>query len=94
MDTRTSWSKHFNLQASVRNTNDCNVAVRSDGGTRADSLSATGWVVEVGGPIDGVWHYSVWAIFETFISTPISSFLAESLALEEATLFVSNLVAI
>ena len=94
MDSRLTWSKHVDLPASVRSVSDCNVVVHSDGGTRAGSCSATGWVVEVGSPINGVWQYSILAISGTFISTPISSFLAEALALEEATLFVKKLVTV
>ena len=56
----------------------------SDGGSRKDSCSATGWMVEAIVIRNGLRHTFRIAMSGKFISPPISSFLAESIALDEA----------
>ena len=70
----------------------CNIVVHSDGGTRAGTCSATGWIVEVGVHDGCTWVFRPLVMAGTYISSPISSFHAEALALEECVLFVSRLL--
>ena len=66
----------------------CNYLVHSDGGTRKDQCSAAGWIVEVLHLQDGVWSRDLLARGGNYIHLPVSSFLAESIGLEESTFFL------
>ena len=70
----------------------CNLVVHSDGGTRSKNCSAGAWVLEVGRIEKQQWTCCVLARGGTFLSDPISSFLAEGIALEESSLLLRKLV--
>ena len=88
MDSQGSWSKHFDFPFPGVAFDSCNFIVYSDGGTRAQSCSATGWVIEVGRFVDEAWDFRPLVMSGRFFATPISSFQSEALALEECTLFL------
>eukprot|EP00959_Pyramimonas_sp_CCMP1952_P435224 9113300-Pyramimonas_sp.AAC.1 len=92
MDSQRSWSKRFGNSSQGVALHSCNVLVHADGGTKAQSCSATGWVVEVGRFIDGAWNFGPVAMSGSFFATPISSFQAEALALEECAVFLQKLL--
>eukprot|EP00973_Karenia_brevis_P085365 11846863-Karenia_brevis.AAC.1 len=84
MDSKQSWRKHrqVDLPAHAR------VIAFSDGGTRLD-CSAIGWAVGFV-RADGCF---VPAIIEgVFLESPVNSFLAEAMALENATLEVRKFI--
>ena len=54
--------------------------------------SASAWIMEVGLLHNGSWDYKPLAMGGTFFSRPLSSFLAETLALEECTLFLKRIL--
>ena len=58
-----------------------NVWIFSDGGTPLDCL-ASAWVI---GVLDEELHFKPWVTGGIFYAKPISSFLVEAIALEEAT---------
>lgn len=64
----------------------------SDGGTRRDSCSAIGWFVEAIVVRDGLRHTFPVAMSGKFLSSPISSFTAECIALDEAIVFLVNFI--
>ena len=71
----------------------CNVRVNSDGGTRRHRCSGSAWVLEVGMLTENLeWLYKPIAMSGTYFPEPVSSFSAESWALEEATEFMKRLL--
>ena len=76
-----SWSQYLPAPIQDFQPGKANFICQSDGGTRSNSCSATGWIVEA------VHHSEIVfpvAVGGTHISSPLSSFAAEALALDEA----------
>ena len=71
---------------------DCHLIIHADGGTRAHQCSASTWIVEVAAKLGNVWMYKLLAMGGTNFGDPISSFLAEGIALEEGSIFIRKLV--
>ena len=88
MNMGRSWSETLPWPFPGASVEECNIAVHSDGGTRAESCSAAAWIVEVG--YRG--NFAAYAMAGTYMSAPVSSFTAEAIALNEASAFVHNLL--
>jgi len=88
MDVKETWARHMEWPFEGASIMECNVVVHSDGGTRANNCSAAAWVVEVGLFRAGKWKYHTLAMSGTYLDHAVSSFLVESIALEEASLFL------
>ena len=89
MEKREGWMQTFRHDVDLGN---ANFICHSDGGTRQGNCSASGWfieaVIEAGGQSQRVPS----AMSGTFLSQPISSFTAELIALDEAILYMYQLV--
>ena len=92
MDAQRSLEKQYGWPFEDCNLSACNILIHSDGGTRLNCCSSFGWILEVCRLIDGIWEFKPLMMRGTYLSEPISSFLAETLALEEASLFVVKLL--
>ena len=92
MDLGESWRHCNDWPCPGRDIDDCRLVIHSDGGTRARNCSASAWVAEilVDSP-SGIQTHRL-ASGGTYINNPISSFLAEAMALEESTLFICKLL--
>ena len=87
MDRAASWENHFVPPIGGFCVSEANYICHSDGGTRAESCSATGWILEaVARRGDSIIIFPV-AMKGIYIENPISSFLAETIALEDAVTF-------
>ncbi len=75
----------------VNEINDCNFVVHSDGGRRQGSSSSSAWIVEAGVISQGRWEYKPYIMGGTCHPRDVSSFTAESLALEEASLVLKRI---
>lgn len=82
MDIKRDWAEYFMLPNSFRSKS-VNIVGHSDGGTRAESCSAAGWVVEAIMEQDGETQIATVALCGTYFKEPISSLLAEAIALED-----------
>ena len=90
MDRKSSWGRTW---ANVPE--DClefSLLAFSDGGRRNDKCSASAWAVAVGYPSGISWDYNLLEAGGIFHDQATNSFLAETLALEMATLAVRRLV--
>ena len=76
----------FPLPSCVLGERACNYTFHSDGGTRAEMCSGTGWTMDVCVTMPGrdAGTHRV-AAAATFLAQPISSFTAECIALDQAT---------
>ena len=92
MDQCRSWSKTFDWPFNARHPTDCVFVVHSDGGRRCSSCAACAWIVEVGHRFEGKLVIEPLAMSGTFMNFDVSSFVAETLALQDAILFVYNFV--
>ena len=92
MDSARSWSKSFTWPFPGMSISDCNLAAWSDGGSRRYRCAASAWIVEVGAYEHGAWKFHPLAMGGAYFNTPISSFHAECLALEECSLFLRNII--
>ena len=68
------------------------IVAHSDGGTRPGCCSAATWIIEVGFLENGTWMYKMAAMGGKYMSPPVSSFLAESIALEECSLALKSVL--
>ena len=69
---------------------DANYICHSDGGTRADSCSAVGWIIEAVVYRGEYKHTFPIAMSGKFLAQPISSFTTEAIALDEAISYLSG----
>ena len=69
-----------------------NLICHSDGGTREGSCSASAWILEAVFLEDGLPTVRPIARGGKYLSAPISSFLAETIALDEATAHMAGLI--
>ena len=90
MDERKSWAKVFPERADV--SPEANFLVHADGGTREGRCSAAAWCIEAVHVRGQTQARSVVLIAGTFISDPVSSFLAETIALDEAVQALDTLL--
>ena len=89
MDERKSWYQCFPFEPA--DLERCNLTIHTDGGTRANSCSAAAWCIEAVVRRGQYETTTTLMIAGTNIATPISSFTAEALALEEAALAVTKI---
>ena len=85
MDMQHSWFQRCTPPIESFGVSGCNLIIHFDGGTRAGNCSASAWYIEA-----RVLHQGVFILFPlvmggTYVEEPISSFLAESLAFDEAS---------
>ena len=92
MDRKESWSEDFQMALPGGSLTNCQIVAHTDGGTRIAQCSATGWVVELGTQIRDEWQFFKIAMGGTYLTEPISSFTAESLASEECSVFVRRFI--
>ena len=83
MDRAASWEKHIEPPLVDFVTHEANYICHSDGGTRAGSCSAAGWVIEAVVTRDSQTVLFPVLMKGIYIKDPISSFLAEAIALED-----------
>ena len=89
MDTKRSWHQKFIDGSQGWEADEVNLVVYSDGGTRANSCSAGAWYIEAHFEKRGKPTVMPVAMAGTFLETPVSSFTAEIIGLDEAVSFVS-----
>ena len=92
MDMQCDWQKRFEVSNLDLDLNETNIVAHSDGGTRAEKCSAASWFVEAVTFRGGSEKRFPVLMGGTFMSTPISSFLAEALGLEAAIKAVRSIV--
>ena len=92
MDAKRSWHQKFMPQVHNFNIAEANLIIHTDGGTRAGQCSASAWYVEACVIRDGHAHTFPLAMAGTFLVNPVSSFLSESVALDESTEFIIQLL--
>ena len=92
LDNGKSWSRTSDRPFQGHTVKDCNLVVWSDGGTRRDKCSSSAWFAEVGHYSHARWNFRPLAMGGTYFEKPISSFVAETLALHECSFFIRNLV--
>ena len=92
MDSKQTWTDVFEWPLAEATLDQCNLVIHSDGGTRHGRCSAAAWVVEAVLVVHGVWISELIAMGGTYFDSPISSFCAEALALEECTLLVKRIL--
>ena len=90
MESGESWLKE--IAPTVRDFSPCeaNFICHSDGGTRKGSCSAAAWVVEASVVRDNRRHTLPLAFRGIYFSTPVSSFTAEAVALDDVVSYVSG----
>jgi len=71
---------------------EANFLCHSDGGTRGDSCSAIGWIIEAYVVKEDMRHIFPVAMSGKFFDSPISSFTAEAIALDEASGYLINFI--
>jgi len=89
MESRRSWFQSGHI--TTEDLANANLLVPTDGGTRAGTCSAAAWCIEAVVCRGGFAVTIPILIAGTFISDPISSFTAESIALDEAVEAVRKL---
>ena len=88
MDLEASWTRQLqDIPA-----DGCNIICHSDGGTRIGRCSAAAYIVEARVERDGVLTTSVLAMGGLYMNRPVSSFLAEAIALEEGASCARRLI--
>ena len=90
MDCQSTWTRHLDWPFDGIAFDDCNYIAHSDGGTRKDQCSAAAWIIEAVLNRDSHAETKPIAMAGIYISTPVSSFLAESIALDECTSFLKQ----
>ena len=71
---------------------EANYVCHSDGGTRANSCSGAAWIIEARVVRDDERYIFPVAMAGVFLQGPVSSFLAEAIALDEAVRFLGKFV--
>jgi len=66
--------------------------IHAAGGTRAGRCSGSAWIVEVGALVTGAWSFKRLARGGKFLIEPMSSFLAETITLDEATYHIKRIL--
>jgi hypothetical protein len=91
MNEQRSWVEHLDWPFDAGTYHSCNLVVHSVGGSRTN-CSAAAWVVEAAVLLESEWIYRPIARGGTFMTPAVSSFAAESIALECCTAFVKEFV--
>ena len=93
MERQSDWFQECRAPIPNVKASEANYICHSDGGTRADSCSATGWIIEAVVTRGEFKHTFPIAMSGTFLSQPISSFTVETIALDEALSYLSKVLA-
>ena len=92
MDRNEFWNKICDWPFPGHGLQDCSFVVHSDGGTRWGTCSGSAFIVEAGVLGKEGWVFKPLALNGTYFHSPMSSFVAESLALEEATVLLQKMI--
>ena len=92
MDEARSWTYDFQWPFEGHAPHECNFVAYADGGTRNGTSSAAAWFVEVGFYHTSGWTFKPISMGGHFLSEPESSFLAESIALEECLRILKHII--
>eukprot|EP00959_Pyramimonas_sp_CCMP1952_P133467 2790858-Pyramimonas_sp.AAC.1 len=84
MHTRSTWMTEVPPAMPDFTIVDANLVCHSDGGTRAGSCSAAAWILEAIVSRNGFMHIFPIATRGIFLDCPVSSFTAETIALDDA----------
>ena len=90
MDRKQDWLHSFTCPIVNFSPLEANYVCHSDGGARANSCSGAAWIIEARVVRDDQRHIFPVAMAGVFLRDPVSSFLAEAIALEEAVNFLGN----
>jgi len=89
MDRRCSWDRRFHTTMPLRN---ANLVIQTDGGRREEDCAAAAWII-------GLWidegqggRYEPVAAHGTFLDASCTVFMAEAIALDEASAEVHRLM--
>ena len=93
MDRREDWHQDLLIPSTRHETWKTNLLCHSDGGTREGSCSAAAWIIEAVGVEGHFLRRYPLAMRGIFMLDPISSFTAESIALEDALTHLSHMMA-
>ena len=89
MDVARSWEKKFETRLAPAGSN---LVVQTDGGLRQHGCAAAAWIVGLWGVIDGNYVYEPLIAHGTFVSTSVSVFGCEAIALAEAGAAMDSLI--
>jgi len=92
MDARRSWHQICPIPRSNLSLIEANFIIHFDGGTRGDDCSAAAWVIEARVHHEHQLLEFPIAYCGKFMSPPVSSFVAEAIALESCTEIFAKLV--
>ena len=93
MDIGRSWHKRFSVPIPRLKAKQANWICYSDGGTRKNSCSGSAWFLEAVVIQGDLKHRFPIAMAGIYMSVPVSPFLAEAIALDEATSFYYKFIA-
>ena len=92
MDLGQDWQEQLQSVGVQINPSCANFVCHSDGGTRPGSCSAAAWILEATVLENGLPTNHPIAPGGKYIGSPISPFLAEAIALDEATSYMSRFI--
>ena len=92
MNAEKSWNQRFEPPGGWLDAKSVNFLIHTDGGTRADRCSAAAWHIEIHACVNGASVIFPLCMAGRFFTSPISSFTAEAIALEDALNFLHGLV--
>ena len=90
MDCKRDWHQDCAAPLADFSTHGANYLCHSDGGTRVNSCSAAGWFIEAIVVRGDYRHTFPIAMRGIYLQDPVSSFLAEAIALEDAISFLKH----
>jgi hypothetical protein len=91
MDRKQDWKREFQPPFSDFTLRDANLICHSDGGTRGEACSAAGWIIEASVTRDGAISIFPLVWCGKYFAEPLSSFLAEAIAVEDMITYISEL---
>ena len=89
MDSQTDWTED---SRNGLNAKDCSIVCHSDGGTRGQSCSGAAWFIEAVSCKNGRQQSDVLAMGGQFLEPAVSSFMAETIALDNAISVVFHML--
>ena len=92
VDVKKTWHKECRHAQPDLDLQEASFIFHSDGGTRAEQCSSAGWFLEAVVVRNDLRYTFPIALHGQYFAEPISSFLAEAMALDEAIAYFSKLV--
>ena len=89
MDRRCSWEQEYDTKLTLKA---ANLVVQTDGGLREGNCGAAAWIIGLWGDAGKGDVFEPLIAHGTFLETPCSSFGAEAIALDEATLKMQSVI--